>query len=65
MFLVNASPPLIDDAIFLMGRFDEYIKEFFADDMEYILKGLEEPEVKERLRAHADLESNVMMSLKE
>ena len=55
----------IDDAIFLMGRFDEYIKEFFADDKEYILKGLEEPEVKERLRAHADMESRMMMYVKE
>lgn len=49
----------IDDAIFLMQRFDEYIKVFFADDMEYIMKGLEEPDVKERLRAHADIESRI------
>ena len=55
----------VDDAIFLMGRFDEYIKEYFADDKEYIMKGLEEPDVKERLRTHADLESNVMKYLKE
>lgn len=49
----------IDDAIFLMERFDEYIKEFFAEDKEYIMKGLEDPAVKERLRAHADLKSRI------
>lgn len=49
----------IEDAIFLMGRFDEYIKEFFAEDKEYIMEGLEDPDVKERLRAHADLESRI------
>lgn len=55
----------IDDVIFLMQRFDEYIKVFFADDKEYIMKGLEEPDVKERLRAHADIESRIRLFVNE
>ena len=55
----------IDDAIFLMQRFDEYIKFFFADDKEYIMKGLEEPDVKERLKVHADIESRIGLFVNE